>query len=198
MWEDPANRQGGKWMIRLRKGIASRYWEYSVGSWKLRRRCIKLLNHRSWQLLENNWMQAMIFAVPSCRSDTMKISCRFGIGMRMMAKLAIDYAIPCVKYLICLTFLPSSTSAMTHLWAITQVSAIQPYGDHPVDAPAVHIVEGEKMAYPEPIAGEITTKIRKNGLETHHGIVGRSQRIENVEIHRTTMMAGSEFARMNA
>lgn len=27
MWEDPANRKGGKWMIRVRKGIASRYWE---------------------------------------------------------------------------------------------------------------------------------------------------------------------------
>ncbi|KUF85584.1 Eukaryotic translation initiation factor 4E type 2 [Phytophthora nicotianae] len=27
MWEDPANRRGGKWMVRLRKGIASRYWE---------------------------------------------------------------------------------------------------------------------------------------------------------------------------
>ncbi|ETV98265.1 hypothetical protein H310_08979 [Aphanomyces invadans] len=27
MWEDSANRRGGKWMIRIRKGIASRYWE---------------------------------------------------------------------------------------------------------------------------------------------------------------------------
>ncbi|KAJ0408127.1 hypothetical protein P43SY_002097 [Pythium insidiosum] len=27
MWEDPANRKGGKWMVRVRKGIASRYWE---------------------------------------------------------------------------------------------------------------------------------------------------------------------------
>lgn len=27
MWEDSANRRGGKWMVRLRKGIASRYWE---------------------------------------------------------------------------------------------------------------------------------------------------------------------------
>ena len=27
IWEDPANRRGGKWMVRLRKGIASRYWE---------------------------------------------------------------------------------------------------------------------------------------------------------------------------
>lgn len=27
MWEDPGNRKGGKWMIRLRKGIASLYWE---------------------------------------------------------------------------------------------------------------------------------------------------------------------------
>ncbi|RHZ26039.1 hypothetical protein DYB26_006609, partial [Aphanomyces astaci] len=27
MWEDTANRRGGKWMIRIRKGIASRYWE---------------------------------------------------------------------------------------------------------------------------------------------------------------------------
>jgi translation initiation factor 4E len=26
-WEDPANKQGGKWMIRLRKGLASHYWE---------------------------------------------------------------------------------------------------------------------------------------------------------------------------
>ncbi|DAZ99202.1 TPA: hypothetical protein N0F65_008235 [Lagenidium giganteum] len=27
MWEDAANRRGGKWMVRIRKGIASRYWE---------------------------------------------------------------------------------------------------------------------------------------------------------------------------
>jgi translation initiation factor 4E len=26
-WEDPQNEKGGKWMIRLRKGLASRYWE---------------------------------------------------------------------------------------------------------------------------------------------------------------------------
>ena len=27
VWEDPQNCQGGKWMIKVRKGIASRYWE---------------------------------------------------------------------------------------------------------------------------------------------------------------------------
>ncbi|KAI8075086.1 translation initiation factor eIF 4e-like domain-containing protein [Gongronella butleri] len=27
MWEDPMNAQGGKWIVRLRKGLASRYWE---------------------------------------------------------------------------------------------------------------------------------------------------------------------------
>ncbi|ORX47072.1 eukaryotic translation initiation factor 4E [Hesseltinella vesiculosa] len=27
MWEDPANVQGGKWIVRLKKGLASRYWE---------------------------------------------------------------------------------------------------------------------------------------------------------------------------
>lgn len=27
VWEDPQNKAGGKWMIRLKKGIASRYWE---------------------------------------------------------------------------------------------------------------------------------------------------------------------------
>ncbi|KAM4611260.1 eukaryotic translation initiation factor 4E family member 2 related sequence 1 [Polymixia lowei] len=27
MWEDEANRSGGKWIIRLRKGLASRFWE---------------------------------------------------------------------------------------------------------------------------------------------------------------------------
>ncbi|XP_022697927.1 eukaryotic translation initiation factor 4E type 2-like isoform X1 [Varroa jacobsoni] len=27
MWEDPANRDGGKWIVRLRKGVASRVWE---------------------------------------------------------------------------------------------------------------------------------------------------------------------------
>lgn len=26
-WEDPQNKLGGKWMVRLKKGIASRYWE---------------------------------------------------------------------------------------------------------------------------------------------------------------------------
>eukprot|EP00559_Dactyliosolen_fragilissimus_P004065 CAMPEP_0184860558 /NCGR_PEP_ID=MMETSP0580-20130426/5422_1 /TAXON_ID=1118495 /ORGANISM="Dactyliosolen fragilissimus" /LENGTH=281 /DNA_ID=CAMNT_0027357705 /DNA_START=709 /DNA_END=1555 /DNA_ORIENTATION=+ len=26
-WEDPQNQRGGKWIVRLRKGLASRYWE---------------------------------------------------------------------------------------------------------------------------------------------------------------------------
>jgi translation initiation factor 4E len=30
LWEDDANRNGGKWMIRLRKGLASRFWEYLI------------------------------------------------------------------------------------------------------------------------------------------------------------------------
>ncbi len=30
MWEDPANKFGGKLVIRLRKGIASRFWENAV------------------------------------------------------------------------------------------------------------------------------------------------------------------------
>ena len=29
-WEDPANNSGGKWMVRLKKGLASRYWEELV------------------------------------------------------------------------------------------------------------------------------------------------------------------------
>ena len=27
MWEDEANKEGGKWIVRLRKGLASRFWE---------------------------------------------------------------------------------------------------------------------------------------------------------------------------
>eukprot|EP00965_Chrysotila_dentata_P199031 6179145-Pleurochrysis_carterae.AAC.3 len=27
MWEDDANMNGGKWIVRLRKGVAARYWE---------------------------------------------------------------------------------------------------------------------------------------------------------------------------
>uniref|UniRef100_A0A7S3LL32 Uncharacterized protein n=1 Tax=Aplanochytrium stocchinoi TaxID=215587 RepID=A0A7S3LL32_9STRA len=30
IWEDPANKMGGKWIVRLRKGIASRYWEAAL------------------------------------------------------------------------------------------------------------------------------------------------------------------------
>jgi Translation initiation factor 4E (eIF-4E) len=26
-WEDPSNAKGGKWIVRLKKGLASRYWE---------------------------------------------------------------------------------------------------------------------------------------------------------------------------
>lgn len=29
-WEDPANERGGKWILRLRKGIAGRLWEHLV------------------------------------------------------------------------------------------------------------------------------------------------------------------------
>ena len=27
MWEDEENKKGGKWIIRLKKGVADRYWE---------------------------------------------------------------------------------------------------------------------------------------------------------------------------
>ena len=27
MWEDEVNLNGGKWIVRLRKGVAQRYWE---------------------------------------------------------------------------------------------------------------------------------------------------------------------------
>jgi translation initiation factor 4E len=27
IWEDPANRQGGKWVLRLRKGVADFFWD---------------------------------------------------------------------------------------------------------------------------------------------------------------------------
>ncbi|XP_049617833.1 eukaryotic translation initiation factor 4E type 2 [Syngnathus scovelli] len=30
MWEDECNRSGGKWIIRLRKGLASRFWENMI------------------------------------------------------------------------------------------------------------------------------------------------------------------------
>lgn len=30
IWEDPSNALGGKWMIRLRKGLSSRLWEHLV------------------------------------------------------------------------------------------------------------------------------------------------------------------------
>jgi translation initiation factor 4E len=26
-WEDPANARGGAWIVRLRKGLAARFWE---------------------------------------------------------------------------------------------------------------------------------------------------------------------------
>lgn len=33
VWEDAANINGGKWIVRLKKGLASRYWENLVGTW---------------------------------------------------------------------------------------------------------------------------------------------------------------------
>ena len=27
VWEDDENRKGGKWILRLKKGVADRYWE---------------------------------------------------------------------------------------------------------------------------------------------------------------------------
>jgi translation initiation factor 4E len=29
-WEDPVNQKGGKWMVRLKKGLSSRLWEELV------------------------------------------------------------------------------------------------------------------------------------------------------------------------
>lgn len=30
VWEHPANAQGGKWILRLRKGLSNRLWEHLV------------------------------------------------------------------------------------------------------------------------------------------------------------------------
>lgn len=30
VWEDDSNKEGGKWIVRLKKGLASRYWESLV------------------------------------------------------------------------------------------------------------------------------------------------------------------------
>lgn len=30
VWEDPMNARGGKWMVRLRKGLAARLWEHLI------------------------------------------------------------------------------------------------------------------------------------------------------------------------
>lgn len=30
VWEDDCNKKGGKWIVRLKKGLASRYWESLV------------------------------------------------------------------------------------------------------------------------------------------------------------------------
>jgi translation initiation factor 4E len=27
IWEDEVNKKGGKWVVRLKKGVADRYWE---------------------------------------------------------------------------------------------------------------------------------------------------------------------------
>ena len=37
MWEDEANVNGGKWIVRLKKGLAARYWEEAVRAKTLRR-----------------------------------------------------------------------------------------------------------------------------------------------------------------
>jgi hypothetical protein len=37
MWEDEANVNGGKWIVRLKKGLAARYWEDVVR----RRPCLR-------------------------------------------------------------------------------------------------------------------------------------------------------------
>ena len=63
-----------------------------------------------------------------------------------------------------------------------------------MDDLVVRIVEGEKMAWRDPIVdGIITTRIRKNGLEAPLGIVVKNRKIESGEIHRTTTMDGNEF-----
>ncbi len=48
MWEDEQNKNGGKFIIRLNKGYANKFWEELV-----RFRC----NQRLWDLLETTWIQ---------------------------------------------------------------------------------------------------------------------------------------------
>ena len=49
MWEDEANSNGGKWIVRLKKGVAARYWEDLVRSSHSRFQAfiLTLLGHRT-------------------------------------------------------------------------------------------------------------------------------------------------------
>lgn len=42
MWEDEANVNGGKWIVRLKKGLAARYWEDIVRALPMR------IEHMAW------------------------------------------------------------------------------------------------------------------------------------------------------
>lgn len=69
MWEDEANKNGGKWIIRLRKGLASRFWENIILA-----------------MLGEQFMVGEEICGWWCPSDSRRIFCRFGIK-RPMIKL---------------------------------------------------------------------------------------------------------------
>ncbi|CAJ0949113.1 unnamed protein product [Ranitomeya imitator] len=51
MWEDDANKNGGKWIIRLRKGLASRCWEesYSCHSFQQAEKTIRQAGQKKYK-----------------------------------------------------------------------------------------------------------------------------------------------------
>jgi len=102
MWEDEANQRGGKLILRLRKGLASRCWENLVLA-----------------MLGEQFMVGKRYVVQLCQFDTRRVSYNCGIRRHQIHKPQQG----CVIH-----YEGSLTYHQTHCWSTRRIMTASRHG----------------------------------------------------------------------
>ena len=115
MWEDEANVNGGKWIVRLKKGLAARYWEdvvrrgrpataKNMAALQSCNLCVAQRSDGPYALVVScsqssaaNSVSATRYVAVSYPSAIRRISCPSGIDQRIRAACACRFETRCAQ-----------------------------------------------------------------------------------------------------